>query len=270
MTTIGIVTKPQFPEIIVLLKELIDWLHHHKKKVVLNTSTGKLLGDEQLNKDETLASRADLVVVLGGDGTMLSAARLVNERSIPILGVNMGGLGFLTETTVDKLYESLNKVFAQEFYLDSRLRLEIAISHEGGKPEQGTALNDVVISKGTLGRMITINIQIDKQFVTNLQGDGLIVSSPTGSTAYSMSAGGPILEPSLESLVINPISPHTLSHRPLIVPSQVTLEAKLTSHEGATATLDGQIGMAMNRGDILTIRTSHHPTQLIRVTPTPE
>ena len=176
----------------------------------------------------------------------------------------MGGLGFLTESTIDTMYDSLEKVFAQEFYVDHRLRLQAHIGHKNGEQQQRTALNDAVISKGTSGRMITTSIQIDKQFVTTLRGDGLIVASPTGSTAYSMSVGGPILDPGLETLVLTPISPHTLTHRPLLVPSQVLLEIQLTSHEGGTVTFDGQIGIPMEHEDTLMISASPHRTHLIR------
>ena len=195
---------------------------------------------------------------------MLSAARLVEQRCTPILGVNMGGLGFLTEVTVDNLYDSLEKVFTQQFFLDNRLRLQARISRHDSREDQGTALNDIVVSKGTSGRMIKTHIQVDKQFVTLLRGDGVIVSSPTGSTAYSMSSGGPILDPSLEALLLTPISPHTLTHRPLLVPSRVSLEITLTSGVEVRTIFDGQIGFGMNQGDSILISASPHRPRLIR------
>ena len=264
MTVIGILTKPQFPDIRPLLEELLDWLERKQKTVLVGSSSGEYFHEGAQPVDEQIAAEADLVLVLGGDGTMLRAARLVEERSVPILGVNLGGLGFLTESTIETMYDSLEKVFAQEFYVDHRLRLQGHIRHKNGEQEQRTALNDAVISKGISGRMIATSIQVNKQFVTTLRGDGLIIASPTGSTAYSMSAGGPILEPSLETLVLTPISPHTLTHRPLLVPSQVMLEIELTSHEGGTVTFDGQIGIAMEHEDTLTISASPHRTRLIR------
>lgn len=264
MTVIGILTKPHIPDIRPLLDELLDWLGRRQKTVLIGSSSGEYFHEGAQPVDEQIAAEADLVLVLGGDGTMLRAARLVEERSVPILGVNLGGLGFLTESTVEAMYESLDKVFAQAFYVDHRLRLQAHLRRKHGEQEQRTVLNDAVISKGTSGRMITTSILVDKQFVTRLRGDGLIVASPTGSTAYSMSAGGPILEPSLETLVLTPISPHTLTHRPLLVPSQALLEITLTSHEGGTVTFDGQIGMAMEHEDTLTISASPHRTRLIR------
>ncbi|MDA0737564.1 MAG: NAD(+)/NADH kinase [Nitrospirae bacterium] len=264
MNTIGILTKPQFPELETVLKELVHWLQSKQKKIVLGSSAAELLQENHSHGDQALAAQSELVIVLGGDGSMLSAARLVEPQCTPILGVNMGGLGFLTEVTVDHMYDSLEKVFDTQFQLDNRLRLQAKIFHTDGNGEQGTALNDIVISKGTLGRMIKTHIQVDKQFVTHLRGDGVIVASPTGSTAYSMSAGGPILEPSLETLLLTPISPHTLTHRPLLVPSQVSLEITLTSDDEVRAVFDGQIGFTMNQGDSIVISASPHRTRLIR------
>ena len=196
---------------------------------------------------------------------MLSAARLVEERSVPILGVNMGGLGFLTEVSLDQLYPSLERVFANDFVLDERLMLRARMHRHGEHVAHATVLNDVVVSKGTLARMIETRIAIEGQFVTNLRGDGLIVSTPTGSTAYSLSAGGPIMTPAVRALIVTPICPHTLTHRPLLVPSEVTIEVTLTSKdEGAMVTFDGQVGVAMTQGDTVAIGASEHRTQLIR------
>ena len=264
MNTIGILTKPQFPELETVLKQLVRWLQSQNKTIVLGSSAAALLHEDNSHGDLALASQSELVIVLGGDGTMLSAARLVETRCTPILGVNMGGLGFLTEVTVENLYDSLEKVFTQQFFLDNRLRLQARISHHDSREEQGTALNDIVISKGTIGRMIKTHIQVDKQFVTLLRGDGVIVSSPTGSTAYSMSSGGPILDPSLQALLLTPISPHTLTHRPLLVPSDVSLEIAVTNGVEVRAIFDGQIGFVMNQGDSILISASPHQTRLIR------
>ncbi len=264
MNTIGILTKPQFPELETVLKQLVRWLQSQNKTIVLGSSAAALLHEDNSHGDLALASQSELVIVLGGDGTMLSAARLVETRCTPILGVNMGGLGFLTEVTVENLYDSLEKVFTQQFFLDNRLRLQARISHHDSREEQGTALNDIVISKGPIGRMIKTHIQVDKQFVTLLRGDGIIVSSPTGSTAYSMSSGGPILDPSLKALLLTPISPHTLTHRPLLVPSDVSLEIALTNGVEVRAIFDGQIGFVMNQGDSILISASPHRTRLIR------
>jgi NAD+ kinase len=232
---------------------------------VLDGKTAALIGEPPVYQKTQIATLSDMVLVLGGDGTMLNAARLVEERAVPILGVNMGGLGFLTEVTLDRLYPTLEKIFAQEFVLEERLMLRAQIHRHGEHVAHATVLNDVVVSKGTLARMIEIQISIDERFVTTLRGDGLIVSTPTGSTAYSLSAGGPIIHPAIQALILTPICPHTLTHRPLLVPSGVSLEVTLTSQdEGAIATFDGQVGVAMTQGDTVTISMSTHRTHLIR------
>ena len=265
MKTIGILTKPKFPDVKHILKELVAWLRQRHKEVVLDGKTAALIGEAATYQKTQIATLSDMVLVLGGDGTMLNAARLVEERNVPILGVNMGGLGFLTEVSVEHLYPTLEKVFAKEFVLEERLMLRARIHRHGEHVAHATVLNDVVVSKGTLARMIEIQISIDGQFVTNLRGDGLIVSTPTGSTAYSLSAGGPIIAPSVQALILTPICPHTLTHRPLLVPSGVTVEVTLTSKdEGAMATFDGQVGVAMTQGDTVTVRASEHRTTLIR------
>ena len=264
MNIIGILTKPQFPELEAVIKDLVAWLRVRKKTVALGTSAATLLQETDAHGDQVVANQAELVIVLGGDGTMLSAARLVEANCTPILGVNVGGLGFLTEVTVENLYDSLERIFTQQFYLDRRLRIQASISHLTGHEEHGTALNEIVISKGAIGRMIKTRIQVDKQFVTNLRGDAVIVSTPTGSTAYSMSSGGPILDPSLETLLLTPVSPHTLTHRPLLIPGHASLEINLTSEDEVRGLFDGQVGFRMSHSDSIAVSASPHQTHLIR------
>ncbi|MFO0705487.1 MAG: NAD(+)/NADH kinase [Nitrospira sp.] len=262
---IGILTKPKFPEVKPTLQNVVSWLRSKNIGVLLDTTSAALLGEIGGIQKTQLASQADVLLVLGGDGTMLNAARLAGERGIPILGVNMGGLGFLTEVRLDHLYPSLERVFANEFVLDERLMLKTHVHRHGETVAQGVVLNDVVVSKGTLARMIELRISIQGQFVTNLRGDGLIISTPTGSTAYSLSAGGPIIEPAVQALMLTPICPHTLTHRPLIVPASAELEVVLTSKDdGAMATLDGQVGVALAHGDSVEISVSENRTRLIR------
>jgi len=263
--SIGILTKPKFPEVKTTLQGVVTWLRARSIDVLLDTTSATMLGEQGGVQKTQLAGKADVLLVLGGDGTMLNAARLAGERSIPILGVNMGGLGFLTEVRLDNLYPSLDRVFANDFILDERLMLKTHVHRHGETVARGVVLNDVVVSKGTLARMIELRIAIQGQFVTNLRGDGLIVGTPTGSTAYSLSAGGPIINPAVQSLILTPICPHTLAHRPLIVPGNVEIEVTLTSKDdGAMATLDGQVGIAMTQGDTAVIQASDHRTRLIR------
>ena len=263
--SIGILTKPKFPEVKATLQAVVTWLRSRHIDVLLDTTSATLLSEPGGIQKTQLAAKADVLLVLGGDGTMLNAARLAGERSIPILGVNMGGLGFLTEVRLENLYPSLERVFANDFVLDERLMLKTHVHRHGETVAQGVVLNDVVISKGTLARMIELKISILGRFVTNLRGDGLIVSSPTGSTAYSLSAGGPIVNPAVHSLMLTPVCPHTLTHRPLIVPGNAEIEVTFTSKDdGAMATLDGQVGVAISQGDTVEIKISEHRTRLIR------
>jgi len=263
--SIGILTKPKFPEVRATLQAVVTWLRARNIIVLLDTTSATLLGEKGGIQKTDLAGKADVLLVLGGDGTMLNAARLAGERGIPILGVNMGGLGFLTEVRLEHLYPSLDRVFANEYVLDERLMLKAHVHRHGETVTQGMVLNDVVVSKGTLARMIELRIAIQGQFVTNLRGDGLIISTPTGSTAYSLSAGGPIINPAVQSLILTPICPHTLTHRPLIVPGNVEIDVTLTSKdEGAMATLDGQVGISLTQGDSVVLTTSEHRTRLIR------
>lgn len=265
MKVIGILTKPKFPNMKATLAELVSWLRERGKDVVLDPRTASVLGKSAARYRGSIADRADMVVVLGGDGTMLSAARLVEKRSVPILGINMGGLGFLTEVGGEHLYKTLERVFAKDYTIEQRLMLKAVLDRRGRSVVQTAVLNDVVVTKGELSRMIAMTIVINGQFVTSLRGDGLIVSTPTGSTAYSMSAGGPIVNPSVDAVVLTPICPHTLTHRPLLVPGTATLAVTLTSHDkGAMMTCDGQVGVPMLEGDAVTITPSQHRARLIR------
>jgi NAD+ kinase len=262
---VGILTKPKFPEVKTTLTNLVGWLRQRGISPLLDATAASLIGESSASNKSDVAEHADVLVVLGGDGTMLSAARLAEVRGIPILGVNMGGLGFLTEVRPDLLYQSLDRVLAGDFVLDERLMLRAVIYRRGEAIAQAAVLNDVVVSKGTLARMIEISINLQKQFVTKLRGDGVIVSTPTGSTAYSLSAGGPIMNPSVQALMLTPICPHTLTHRPLMIPSSIEIEVTLTSRdEGAMATLDGQVGVALVQGDTVKLTASEHRTRLIR------
>ncbi|RMH35290.1 MAG: NAD(+)/NADH kinase [Nitrospirae bacterium] len=262
--TVGILIKPDSPQAQPVLNGLIAWLERRGKTVLVARSPAGPSDTQDRLALDALASQSDLLIVLGGDGTMLSASRLVEQRGTPILGVNMGGLGFLTETTIEHLYPSLNRVLAGDYCIEQRLMLRVGIHRNQTCIRTATVLNDAVISKGPLARMISIKIEIDKAFMTNLRGDGVILATPTGSTAYSLSAGGPILDPSLNVLILNPICPHTLSHRPFLVASHALIEILLKSQEKAMVTFDGQSGMEVFPGDVTTIQASEHRAHLIR------
>lgn len=265
MNQIGILIKPGFPETKALLDELLPWLRVRGKTPLLDTRSAKLVGERVAYPPAELAARAELLVVLGGDGTLLAGARLLEGRPTPILGVNVGGLGFLTEVTRDELYKALEQVFSQAFTEEERLMLRARIVRHGQQVGGASVLNDIVLSKGSLPRMMQMDISINRHFVTSLRGDGLIVSTPTGSTAYSLSSGGPILNPSVHALILTPICPHTLTNRPIVIPQDVEVEVVVVSkEEGAMATFDGQVGIALGYQDAVEIRASEHKTKLIR------
>ena len=265
MKKIGIIAKPQSGHAAkALLDQLLPWLAQQHKDVILDSDTASLAGLASPHQKSKVPGLVDMVIVLGGDGTLLSVARLVEGKGVPILGVNLGGLGFLTEVTVEELFNTLGKIFRNEFATDDRLMLRAHVHRQGERVAQSTVLNDVVISKGTLARMIKLEIFINQQFVTSLRGDGLIVATPTGSTAYSLSAGGPIIHPSVEAMVLTPISPHTLTNRPVVIPNNVKVEVILKTREvGTTVTFDGQVGFSLRHEDVVEIRTAESKITLI-------
>lgn len=266
MKKIGIIAKPQNALAVKkILDELLPWLARQGKEAILDSDTASIAGLTSPYQKSKVPSLVEMVIVLGGDGTLLSVARLVEGKSVPILGVNLGGLGFLTEVTVEELFSTLGMIFKNEFVTDDRLMLKAVVHRQGEPVAQSLVLNDVVISKGTLARMIKLEIFINKQFVTALRGDGLILATPTGSTAYSLSAGGPILYPSVEAMVITPISPHTLTNRPIVIPNDAHVEViSKTREEGTTVTFDGQVGFSLRHEDVVEIWTADSKIKLIR------
>jgi len=265
MKRIGIIVKSESPDAQALLKELAPWLRAHGKEPMLDPPTAALAGETASYPKKDIATLADMLVVLGGDGTMLAAARLVEDRPIPILGVNAGGLGFLTAVTREAAFTALEHVFSKSFSEEERLMLRSRIVRMGKQVAAASVLNDVALSKGALSHMVQLEISIDGQFVTGLRGDGLIISTPTGSTAYSMAAGGPILNPAVHALILTPICPHTLTNRPIVIPQEAHVEVMLVSKdEGAMVTFDGQAGIALQPRDLVEVRASENKTRLIR------
>ena len=265
MKNIGIVAKPRISAAKTVLEELYAYLTQQDKTVVMDQDTAALLGRTSAHQKSKIPSLVDMMIVLGGDGTLLSVARLIEGKEVPILGVNLGDLGFLTEVTLEELFPTLEKVFKKDFITDDRLMLKAHIHRQGERVAQSVVLNDVVVSKGTLARMIKLQIHIDGQFVTSLRGDGLIIASPTGSTAYSLSAGGPIVNPSVNAMVLTPISPHTLTNRPVVIPNNAHVEVTLkTGEEGTNVTFDGQVGFSLRQNDVVKVWTIDSKIKLIR------
>ncbi|MCB9378680.1 MAG: NAD(+)/NADH kinase [Holophagales bacterium] len=245
-----------------LAAELVEWLDRRGHEVLLDAASREALGGE--NGVLQPGGAADLVVVLGGDGTLLSVARLY-AGGPPILGVNLGRLGFLTEVPRDELYPALVEVLAGRFQLDSRSMFDVLLERTSGERVGYRALNDAVIAKASLARIIELVVEVDRRLVSRYRADGLVVSTPTGSTAYNLSAGGPILHPHLPVAVLSPICPHTLTLRPLVVPDSSVVEVILeTPGEKVHLTIDGQEGCEMHRGDRLRITRSAESVRLAR------
>lgn len=262
---VGIVAKPHRPEAREVVNHLVSWLKAKDREVVLDADTAALVGAQEAGVPKSEVPRmADLVVVLGGDGTLLSVARVVESEEIPILGVNLGGLGFLTAVTLDELYPVLGAVLEGKYRGSRRMLLQVRVEREGEPPGEYVVLNDVVITKGALARIVELEISIEQEYVTTYRADGLIVSTPTGSTAYCLSAGGPILFPTMRALILVPICPHTVTNRPLVVPEEVTVRVVLESQgEKVFLTLDGQVGFPLRYRDLVEIRRADREITLI-------
>ncbi|VAX28379.1 NAD kinase [hydrothermal vent metagenome] len=262
MKNIGIISKPGKPEPPEILKELIPWLTKKGFNVFIDRETSDILGIKGYSRSE-MPGLVDVVVVLGGDGTMLGAARLVAEKGIPILGVNLGGLGFITEVNRSDIFISIETMLKGECSVEERIMIQADIVRNGEVMTTYTVLNDVVITKGALARIIDLETYVDHSYVTTFKSDGLIISTPTGSTAYNLSAGGPIVHPVLDCIVLTPICPHTLTNRPIVLSGESLIEVGLKSEsEDVFLTLDGQIGVSLEKGDVVEVKKSPHKTRL--------
>jgi NAD+ kinase len=254
MNKIGIILKLDSPEAETALEKLIPWLADQKKKV--------LVIDPKKSKR---VPSVDMMIVLGGDGTLLYVARWMAGSAIPVLAVNLGHLGFLTEVTLDNLYSNLTPVLNNEYLNDPRSMLQCEILQGKKKVHTATVLNDIAVNKGSFARLIKMEILVEGQFVTALRGDGLIISSATGSTAYTLSSGGPIVHPSVDALILTPISPHILTNRPIVIPASACVQVILKSKEtGPVVTFDGQEVAPLQMGDHVCVKRSAYPLNLIR------
>jgi NAD+ kinase len=265
MKKVGIIAKTQRTYPINIVIDLVEWLRKQKIEVIFDIETADTIGLKSNYNRTDVISMIDLLIVLGGDGTFLSAARLIGGKSVPIIGVNLGSLGFLTEVTREEIYPVLDRVLKGDFEIEDRMMLDIKVLREGEKIAGHKVLNDVVVNKGALARIIDLDVKINNQFVTSYRSDGLIISTPTGSTAYSLAAGGPIVYPSLHALILAPICPFNLTNRPIIIPDSVSIEIQLaTDYEDVHITLDGQVGLGMKYKDVLEIKRSQEGIKLIK------
>lgn len=261
MKKIGIISKTGQAEPLKILKNLLPWLRKKGCEVYVDNETASDLQIDGYQRSQ-IPAIADFIIVLGGDGTMLSVARLVGEKSLPILGVNIGGLGFLTAVQKEEIYEVLEKVMNGQCPVEERMMLTACVLRHSECIAEYLVVNDVVVNKGALARIIDLETYIDNNYVATFKADGLIVSTPTGSTAYALSAGGPIVYPTLNSIVLAPICPHTLTNRPIVLPDSVRVDIVLKSaNEDVFLTVDGQVGFSLRQNDIVQVKKSQLKAQ---------
>ena len=236
-----------------------------EQNIFLDEESARTLGYGKSIEIEHVGDEADLIVVLGGDGTLLSVSRHVNKEDVPILGVNLGSLGFLTEVSVEEFRSMLHRTLNGDYDISKRIMLDVEVMREKELVFMLTILNDAVITKDALARIIDIATYVNDEYLTTIRGDGLIVSTPTGSTGYSLAAGGPLIYPSLKDIVVTPICPHMLTNRPIILPEFVAIKAALLSkNERVILTLDGQIGFPLEYGDEVIVKKSSRTISLIK------
>jgi NAD+ kinase len=265
---VAIISKPDRPELSEALPALEKWLQQHNYAVVVDqesTAYFSASNSDVVPRSELATRSPDLALVLGGDGTLLSAARAVAKVGTLILGVNLGTLGFMTELPLADLYPALDAIEKGHYIVDNRSMLSCSLVRGGGIIATHTALNELVVSKSAIARLNHFELFVDAEFVSSYKADGLIIATPTGSTAYSLGAGGPILEPDVDAFVITPVSPHGLTHRPVVVRDTVEIEVRvITREEEAYLSLDGQVGMPVRDGDIVRCVKAEHPARLLR------
>ena len=263
---IGVVVGPQKPEANAAVTNLVRWCEQQKIALSAPAEIADELGCQpfKLAQDQ-LIEPLDLLVVMGGDGTMLGASRLIGELHIPVLGINFGFLGYLTEFTLNDLFLALEELQAGTLQIESRMMLEVCVERDGQVIASHRALNEAVVNQGALARMLELECFVNGDFVNNFRADGMIVSTPTGSTAYSLSAGGPIVFPSMDAIVLTPICPHTLSNRPVIIPGDLSVSLTFKkANDVVMLTIDGQRGVTLEANDKVIMQRSHATFDLVR------
>ncbi len=262
--TVGIFAKPNAPLAVRLVPELLQWLSERGVAYRLDVEAARYAGVEGFDRDD-VPEGCDLAIILGGDGTLLSAARAVGRRAIPLLAVNLGGLGFLTTITVDDFFVELDRALRGERRISRRKMIRVSLVRNGRVQAEYQALNDVVIAKSTIARIVDLEAWINDGFVSKYKADGLIISTPTGSTAYSLAAGGPIIYPTVNAFCLTPICPHTLTNRPLIIPAELGVRVvNRALHDESYLTVDGQVGSPLEAGDSVECVVADFDVLLIR------
>jgi NAD+ kinase len=268
MKSVAIISKPSKTELAGILPELLGWFRSRGYQIYLDHETAQYTnGEEIVPRDQIGARHPDFALVLGGDGTLLSAARSVAHEGVPILAVNLGSLGFLTEVPLGEMYPTLDAVDSGLCPMEERSVLDCRLFRGGACLAHHFALNDAVVNKSAISRLIDFDLLIDGAFVFNYKADGVIIATPTGSTAYSLAAGGPILTPSVESFVVTPVCPHSLTHRPLVVTdkAQIELRVETSDEEDAFLSIDGQVGLPVKQGDRVMCVRAGHTVKLLRM-----
>ena len=265
MKQVAIFAKVHDPRCQGVASELIAWLEERGCVPLVEGHLARHMRSANGLTDEQIRDQAELVVVLGGDGTLISVARLFSGRQVPILGVNLGSLGFLTEITVEELYPALERCLRGELRISERMMLEVIVTRGSTELTRCHVLNDAVINKGAIARIIDLETRVNNYSLTPFKADGLIISTPTGSTGYSLSAGGPIVHPLMRCILITPICPHTLTNRPVMVADEsvVTIVVKAAFDEKVYLTLDGQVGVDLLEGDTVEVRSAQKTTALV-------
>lgn len=268
---IGVVVKPHQPDALETLCRLTEWLNARNIKLVGGPEIQRQQIEHQtgcrvdLRAADELADDVELILVLGGDGTMIATARTIGDHEVPVMGVNYGGLGYLAEFRIEELFPALEAILAGHYKVERRVMLAVELRRGEEVVTKNRVLNDVVVNKSALARIIEIEAYLNDQFVNSFRADGLIIATPTGSTAYNLSAGGPVIYASMNACVITPICPFTLSNRPIVVPDDSVIEVRLmTENEEVALTLDGQVGFPLQAGDRAVIRKSNTTFNLVQ------
>ncbi len=265
MKTVAIISKPAKNELIETLPRVIAWLKARDYGVIMDQQTAVYgVSENVFPRYEVGFENPSFAIVLGGDGTLLSAARAVSRQGVPILAVNLGSLGFLTEVPLAALFETLQAIDEGTCPVETRSVLEAVLRRDGEVIKRYYALNDVVLGKTALARLISFNLHVDDVFVYTCRADAVIVATPTGSTAYSLAAGGPVVVPFAETFVISPVSPHSLTHRPLVLNDKVTVSIQLSPGEEGYMSIDGQVGFPITPSEVIECRRAQHQVKLFR------
>jgi NAD+ kinase len=264
---IGLVLKRHDPRVRDVVNDIIPWLQERGIEIFLDSEAAcDYPVVHKVAKPEDLAGHADVIAVFGGDGTFLYAARLAGDSGVPLLGINLGSLGFLAEVKLEEMHQAFGRLLSGDYRVEERGQLEVRVFRQDAEQGHYLALNDAVINKGALARIIDFEVWVNSELVTATRADGLILATPTGSTAYSISAGGPILYPTLGAFVITPICPHTLSNRPVVVPDAAAVTVRLLHGTEVMLTVDGQVGMPLFQGDCVRVKKSPSRVRLIQAT----